>query len=112
MIGVGQVALILQKYYIMFKQPIEYFGESMGLDGIMYRCCKYYASYSTIGSILGASDSESSVATRFCIMFNLRFLFVISWIMSSIVFGVTAGKRCGATLEEHGCFGELGLVCE
>ena len=112
-IGASKVALILQNCYIaFFGQTFIYPRYYLYFITIMYRCCEYYASYSTIGSILGGGDSESSVATRFGIIFNLPFLFAISWIMSSIVFGVTVGKRCGATLEEHSCFGELRFVCE
>ena len=52
-ITVGEVALILQKCYIIaFEQTIIYPRYSVCFSNVMSYYCEYYASYSAIGSIV------------------------------------------------------------
>ena len=75
MIGVGEVALLLQQcYIIVFGTTIIYPRYCVHFITVMYCCCKYHASYFAIGSIFGDINNRISVV----MWYYFQFIFVVS----------------------------------
>ena len=83
-IGAGELALLLQQFYIIvFGQIVNCSGIFMISGIVMWQCCEYYANYPTLdyyarysifGSIFRDINNGYSVAIRFGIIFNLFWL--------------------------------------